>query len=251
MAKARIVGSDHPLGAARCAQPMTGWGKVDFLFLPVSWTLIAGPLLIVSAFSLLAFIVALVRHAQTFKEIAPSLLIVGVACIIFGAILAYPIHFFRKMRHRKRLTGSIFPAGEEFAAFRYHREHPSTWKRILLVSFFCLIAFSATHALWSGPYRRVSTNWIIPALLWLIAILVAVDAFIPRSGRRWTGFTASGAFGAIAILAVSIIVHRGAYVSDWVFPILMATVCAGLLVSTAREGKGKARKRKANGEDEL
>ncbi|HEV2324966.1 MAG TPA: hypothetical protein VGS10_13530 [Terracidiphilus sp.] len=122
--------------------------------------------------------------------------------------------------------------------------YPPAWVRILIVSFFCLIAFGATHTIWTTSYRRVPANWIIPSLFWLIAIVVAIDVFIPRSGRQWTGFLASGAFGTIAILTVAGIVHHGGYISEWVFPILMAALSVGLAVLSVRERKRGVREEK-------
>jgi len=96
-------------------------------------------------------------------------------------------------------------------AIRYRGEHPLVWKRIVVVSFFSLLAFGITHALRVNPRRHLLGLWSIPALFWLIAMMAAIDAFVPRPNRRWTGFVVSGAFGTLAILGIAGIIHGRSY----------------------------------------
>jgi hypothetical protein len=241
MAEAENGGPERALDTVERVEPMTGWGKAGFLYLPTIWALIAGAHLIVFASFLLALVVVLFLHPHL-KGFAPSIVFLAGGCVIFGAILIYPIHFFRKMRVRKRETGSIFPSGEELAAIRYRRQHAPAWVRTCVLLFFCLIAFGATHALWSSPHRQILVNWSIPALFWLIAIMVAIDAFMPLPGRQWTGFAASGAFGTMAILTVAAIIHHGdCKISDSVFPVLMAALSIACAIISVREGRCKVR----------
>lgn len=132
MTGAEIVGPERTPNAVKPAQQMMGWGKVGFLLLPTMWALIAGADLILCAFFILIFSVVVVLHPHAYKEIAPSMAFLGGACLVFGAILIYPIRFFRELRLRKRETGSIFPSGEELGAIRYRRQHPPAWVRITL-----------------------------------------------------------------------------------------------------------------------
>jgi hypothetical protein len=79
-------------------------------------------------------------------------------------------------------------------------------------------------------------NWSIPALFFPIAIVLTFDVFMPRPDRQWTGFTVSGAFGVLAILAVISIIHSSDYkISRSLFPVLMAALCIACAVASMRE----------------
>jgi hypothetical protein len=127
----------------------------------------------------------------------------------------------------------------DVVAIRYRGEHPLVWKRIIVVSFFSLLAFGITHALWVNPRRHLLGLWSIPSLFWLIAMMAAIDAFIPRPDRRWTVFVVSGAFGTLAILGIAGIIHGRSYrLSGFLaYTLLMA----GLSIVSAAMGLRVAR----------
>ncbi|HTW82252.1 MAG TPA: hypothetical protein VME23_22085 [Terracidiphilus sp.] len=228
---------------------MTRWEKCGFWIPPVCWGLCAVVPFFVSASFLMAFAVSLlihfqgiIHHPDWLKNIGPSMAFLAGMLVISGALLVYPVSAFRKMARRKKESGSIYPSGEELIARRNRWEHPPAWLRIVVVLFFCLVAFAATHAVWADPGRYLLLNLDFPALFWLIAIMVAIDVFWPRVGRQWTGFVASGAFGLLAIIGtVAVIRHGNHKASDWGFPLLMASFAVFLAVASVHEGRKKVR----------
>lgn len=227
---------------------MTRWEKCEFLFVPVSLATLGGFELLVLAFCLIKLSLTVlfnfqtvIHHLDRLKQLGPSVaIIIGSLLTISGVLLISPALAFRKMIRRKKQSGSFYPNGEELLARRYRAEHPPSWLRAAVVLFVSLIAFGATHSLWVSTYRRVPIVWSWPGLLWLVAIMAAVDAIRPRPGRLWTGTVVSGAFTLETILAVVLIVHHGKYTaSDWGFPLLMAFCSVLSAVVTVREGKKK------------
>jgi hypothetical protein len=228
---------------------MTRWEKFEFWLFPVGWAFSAGLLFLISALLLLGYSVAALLHLQAIghhpgalKNLGLTLAILVPVLAISGALLIYPVKVFRKMARRKKESGSPYPGGGELIARRNRWEHPPVWLRIVVILFFSLIAFGITYSLWVSPDRRVLAYWSWPALFWLVAIMVAVDAIWPRPGRLWTGSVASIAFGLLAVLAVVVIVRHGNYkASDSFFPLLFAFCSVFLAVATAHEGKKKMR----------
>lgn len=231
-----------------CAR-MTRWEKFEFWFSPVFWTSSMGVLFLVCALCAAGTVVIVLFHLQIaihhpdrLKYVWTYLAYLAAPLAISGAVLIYPVSVFRKMARRKKETGSPYPSGEELIAHRYRSEHPAVWSRVAIVLFFSLIAFAVTRSLWASPDRWALTYWIWPDLLWLVAIMVSVEAISPRPGRQWTGFVASSALGLEAILAViAILRHNKHTATSWGFAFLMALFFVVFAVATIQEGKKKAR----------
>ncbi len=241
--------TDHVDNDTNCSARMTRWEKCEFLIFPVSWSALAGVPFLVSALFLIAFAVSMlvhfqeiIHHPDRLKNLEPSLVFLAALLVVSGALLIYPVSAFRKMFRRKKESGSIFPCDEELAARRYREYHPPMWLRILCILFFSLIAVGATGSLITSSDRLVLAAWSWPALFWLVAIMVAVDAVWPRPGRQWTGFVASGAFSLLAVLTTVLITRHGKYsTSDLFFPLLMAFSSLFFAVVSVHEGKKKMR----------
>lgn len=140
-------------------------------------------------------------------------------------------------KHAQSMAG--LPNEEEQVATGNRGEHPPSWRRILIVSFFSLLASGVTHALWVSHLRHLLTPWSIPALFWLIAVIAAIDAFMPRPDRQWTGFVVSGAFGALAVIGIAGIIYSGNYRFSRFFgyTLLMAGLSIGCTTMSVRKGK--------------
>ena len=254
MAEAENDGPKSALNDSEPVASMTFWEKVGFFFFPTGWALIAAPLLLIAAFLLVGFTVAFVLHPHLFKqdaywlrEGASWLLLLAAVCAVFGAILVYPVRFFRKMRTRKRKTGSVFPSGDDLIAFRHRWEHPPLWMRILVVAFFCLIAFRITYEVIMAPGHRALVAWSVPGLFWLIAIAAIADALWPREERLWTSIVGSGAFGALTIMAVVAVIRHGYHGAlDWIIPLLLACFSVPLGVIAIRDTRRRMRGAAAN-----
>lgn len=233
---------------------MTRWEKFEFWLPPTCWGFCAGVPFLVSSSFLIAFSLSLLIHLQGYihhpewlKNLGPSLVFLTAMLAFSGALLIYPASVFRKMARRKKESGSLYPSGEELVARRHRWEHPSAWLKIAVVLFFCLIAFAASHAVWTDPGRYLLLNLGFPALFWLIAIIVVFDVFWPRPGRRWTGFVASGAFALLAIIGVAAVIRHGNHTaSEWGFPLSMALFSIFCVVASVHEGKKKVRKAPAS-----
>ena len=234
--------------------PMTRGEKSAFWAMPASLTLLVVPLLAVTAYGLIKVSLAFwpnshwyFRHPDRLKMVLAAVLEINAyTFVLVGALLVYPAFFFRKMLRRKRETGSVLPQGEELAARRRKSKSRPLWKKLAAVGFFVLIAVGVTHSLMTSPHRHVLINWSFPALFWLIAVLVAVDAFFPSPDRVWTGIAAIAAFGLLAVLAVAGNVRARTFgIGYWIFPLLMASFSAGLGIDLIRDAK---RKHAAQGE---
>jgi hypothetical protein len=234
---------------------MTRWEKCEFLFLPVSLAALAGFELLVLAFCLIKLSLTVlfnfqtvIHHLDRLKQLGPSLaIVIGSLLAISGVLLIHPALVLRKMVRRKKQSGRYCPNGEELLARKYRSDHLPLWLRVVVPLFFSLIAIAVTHSLWVSPEGRVRADWIWPALLWLVAIIVAVEAISSRPGRQWTGFVASSALGLEAILAVVAIFHQSRHTaSGWGFPLLMALFSVIFAVATVQEGKKKVRNARAS-----
>jgi peptidoglycan/LPS O-acetylase OafA/YrhL len=145
------------------------------------------------------------------------------------------------MRIRMRETGSLFLRGEELVAFRYRRKHPPAWMRVWVALFFCLIPFGMTYKMMVTPHHLVLAAWSVAGLFWLIAIAVTIDMARPRSERQWTGFVVSGAFGALAVMAVVAVIRHGDHKAyDWFFPLLLSSLSGSFAVATVCDGRKKS-----------
>jgi len=114
--------------------------------------------------------------------------------------------------------------------------------RVYVFSFFCLIAFGVTYKTIATPGHHAFAAWAVVGLLWLIAIAATIDAVRPRRGRQWTGFVASGAFGALAIMAAVAVIRNGDHKAyGWFFSLLFASLSGIVAVVTVRDGKREAR----------
>ena len=249
MAEAENDGPKPALNDIEPVPSMTFWEKVGFLWFPTYLTLVAAPFFLIAAFLLAGFTVVFVLHPHLFKQEqgAHSLLWLAAGCAVFGAMLVYPARFFRKMRKRKRETGSLFPSGEELAALWFRKEHPPVWMRILVPLLFSLPAFGITYEMMVTPGHRALAAWGITGLFWLIAIAVAVDAFWPRKERLWTWFVASGALGALAIMFAVVDRRQGYHGAlAWIAPILFASLSVLAAVTTIRDAKKRMRGAAAN-----
>lgn len=245
MVEAESDGPEPALNVIESVPSMTFWEKLDFFALPTCWALIVAPILLIAAALLAGSILAFLFHphprAHLFEQSASLLLLLAAMCAIFGAILTPSIRFVRKMRMRRRETGSIFPSGAELVAFRYRRWHPPLWLRIFNVSFSCLVAFGVTRSVMMNPPGRAFVAWGVPALFWLIAIVGTVDSVWPRRSRLWTGFVLSGSLGVLAILTVIAVIRYGDHKSyDWFFPLVFALPSGFFAVATVRDGKKRS-----------
>ena len=246
MAEAESDCPEQALNDVERVPSMTFWEKVGFSWFPSLWALIAAPLLLLFAFYFFTLALALLRHPHLFKQGGASwLLFLAASCIVLGAILVYPVRFFRRMWIRKRKTRSLFPSGEDLLAFRfrreYRREHPPVWMRVYVFSFSCLIAFGVTRSVIMNPPGRAFVAWGVPALFWLIAIVGTVDSVWPRRSRLWTGFVLSGSLGVLAILTVIAVIRYGDHKAyDWFFPLVFALPSGFFAVATVRDGKKRS-----------
>jgi hypothetical protein len=243
MAEGESASPEQELNDIERVPSMTFWEKVGFLWFPSFWALIAAPLLLQFASYFFTFAFALLRHPQLFKQGAfwSWLAFLVANCAAFGAILVYPVRFFRKMRIRKKETGILFPGGEELVAFRYRRKHPPAWMRIWIALIFSLPAFGITYRMMVTSHRLALAEWSVAGLFWLIAIAATVDMARPRSERRWTGFVVSGAFGVLAVMAAVAIIRNGGHKAfDFFFPLLFASLSSFLAVMTVCGGRKKS-----------
>jgi len=239
MAEAENGGPKPALSDVELVPPMTFWEKVGFLALPVVWAL----LMPITALLFIALTLPLLLHPRDFfnqfLDQSASLQIFMVASyLLFAAILIYPVRFFRKMFIRKRKTGSILPVGGELAALWFRKKRPPLWMRIYAVSFFCLIACSLTYKTIVPPAHHPFAAWGAVAIFWLIPITATIDVFWPRKERLWTGFVASGAFGALAIMAAVAIIHQGYHgAGGWIGLVLFASLSVLAAIMTVRDAK--------------
>jgi hypothetical protein len=153
------------------------------------------------------------------------------------------------MVHRKRVTGSSFPSGAELAAFRLRWKNPSWWKRAYPPGFFSLLATGWTYAVITTPHRLPLFIWSFPALMWVIAIMVAIDCFFPRRGRLWTGVCIGAAFGSLAAVYLIGAPHAlmvGAShalkreVEYWIFPLLTGSIAVCVAISVIRDWRRRS-----------
>jgi hypothetical protein len=234
------------LGPSTRVPPMTLWEKLAFWAVP-SWLAVCGTeLLAVAIFCLGKIGIVLLFNFHKYLHHPDRLQVLGhmltVAAIIAavtvalsGVFLVYPAFVWRKMFRRRKETGSLLPQGEELAMRRWKKKNPSLLVRLSMIGFFTLIALGVTHSLMISPHRHVLINWGYPVLLWLIAAIVAIESLFPAPDRAWTGFTGAAAFGLLAILGVTGTVHARAWgIMNWLFPLLMASFCAGLTVQSIR-----------------
>jgi hypothetical protein len=238
MAEGESARSQQALDDIEHISPMTLWEKVGFSFLPILLT----SFMPIAALFFFAFTFAFLLHPHSLFNQGASLLgFIAFSWVVFGAILVYPVWFFRKMLTRKRETGILFLGGEELVAFRYSRKHPPAWMRIWIALLFSLPAFGVTYRMMVTPHHQILAAWSVAGLFWLIAIAATIDMSRPRSERRWTGFVVSGAFGALAVMAAVAIIRDGGHKAlDFFFPLLFASLSGFFAVVTVCDGRKKS-----------
>jgi predicted membrane channel-forming protein YqfA (hemolysin III family) len=239
MTQPGIDRSKQALDDIEIVPSMTFWEKVSFLWWPTYSTLIAAPLLLILAYGLALVTIGLFFHPHSFKQGVSSLLFIVAGCVVFGALLVYPLRFFRKLRIRKRRSGSHFPSGGELVGLRLRKKHPSAWVRICTLSCFYLIAIGVTYKTFETADLHSFRIWVPASLFWSIAFVATVEAFRPRPERLWTGVLGSGAFCCLAVVAAVSIIRSGDTKSiAWLWPLIFA-YCSGYLAVATFRGFGK------------
>ncbi len=240
-------------GAAGCVPGMTRWERFVLCLWPAWLALLAIPLLAVTAFGLIKINIAFwpnshwyFHHRDRLKMVMETVLaVLAYTAVILGALLVYPALFFRRMLRRKKETGSVFPQGEELAAHRRKRKTPSLWTKTWVVGVFALIAAGWTHVMIrNAPHHHFVLAWSFPALMWVVAIMVAIDAFFPRRERLWTGVIFAAAFGALTVFYVIAQRHISERRTDlWFFPILWGSIAIAAAIAVIgdwRQKRGRA-----------
>ena len=213
---------------------MTLWEKVGFFFLPIFLPLFM---------PIAAFFLHLCVSTPSPRLVESGrVLVVFIAfsCVVFGAILVYPVWFFCKMRARKRKTGSL--SARRRTGCVPASEKASSGVDENLGRFALFAACIRHHLSHDGDVSppgagRVERCW----LFWLIAIAVTIDMARPRSERRWTGIVFRGLrrsggqwlrsrLSATAVTRLLI----------FSFPLLFASLSGFLAVMTVYDGRKKS-----------
>lgn len=206
----------------------------DFLAIPISLTFLLIQLVSLSAIGILILIL---NHGR----VDNSLQIMLAICVPISLILLrYVYVFFYKMIHRMQDTGNLLLSGDELQAFRLRWNNPPIKKKVAIAALFFFIAFCVTYgSLKSSDYQ--ASFWIIPVLMWLIAIIVAIDIFLIKESK-WPLAIVGISYCLTAISStyfkMSNLHHQD---SDWFFPALMwliTIICInGVFRSTLQKRK--------------
>jgi hypothetical protein len=236
-------GLEQSRSASHGVPGMTFLEKFAFLAIPVCLALCGLGNLAATAFGLVKVTAALLhhfhqdlRHPHQFKVVLEALLVIlAYAIAISGALLVYPAMVLRSMLRRRRETGSLLPQGEELLERRWKRKNPSWWMRLLVPGFFALIATGWTYGTITERHRLALVVWSFPALMWVVAIIAAIDCYYPRRDRLWTGVCVSGAFGSLAAAYLVAAPHALRWqIEYWIFPVLTASIAIFAAVSVIR-----------------
>ena len=104
-------------------------------------------------------------------------------------------------------------------------------KRIATTAGFCLIALASSDSLFSIADAR-GASWAVPALMWAVAMLVALSQFMP-SASKWAFYAVSVTYFFAAISSGSFILASRSYPAFyWALPVLMAMM-AGMFAAGA------------------
>lgn len=110
--------------------------------------------------------------------------------------------------------------------------HPLS-KRLTISAGFWLVAYGSTDLVASLPGHTAS-YWIVPAMMWAVAILVTIAAF-RRTQPRWT-FPAVAACYSLAATASSyfVLASDGYRYELWALPVLMWAMTAIFALAALR-----------------
>lgn len=214
---------------------MPFWQKAGFIVLPLIWALLLLPIVLISGLVLILLPFSHTPRPSTLELIA-ALAVFAISGT--GLWLSFNILF--KAVQRKIRTGSFFPHGNDLIDVRRHVEKRTFWRKIAIAGFFCLVAVGATQSLLNNPHHRQLSMWIVPALMWVAAILMVLTSFL-RPEPKWLAPALAGTWCLAGIwYAVSVLATRTQGLKYWGFPILMF-VMAAIAVVEAIRGNGPAR----------
>jgi hypothetical protein len=213
---------------------MTLMEILDFLSWPLLLSILSVLIVPMSALLLLL----LVLNPRSFN--ISNLIALSIVVVLSILLLRYLYIFFSTMIRRKQKTGSYLLSGEELHTYRLRWKNPLLWKKVAITAFFFFIAFGTTYGQLKSPHYQASF-WIIPVLMWLIAIIIAIDIFLINESKWPLAIVAiSYCLAAISstYFKMSNLHHQG---SDWFFPALMwliAIICVnGVFRSTIQKCK--------------
>ncbi|MGA9070854.1 MAG: hypothetical protein WB424_11400 [Terracidiphilus sp.] len=224
--KRMMSGTDKPKSI------MTLVERFEFLALPISLLILSIPIVIAPILILLL----LILHPRIMdRNWLTALAETGAIALI---IASYPYVFFRKMIHHKRNTGKFLLFGEELEAYRLRRKNPPLWKKVAVLLLLFYIAFETTYDFLKSPHSK-TWFWIIPVLMWIIAIVFTLGLFILKKSK-WLFVILTISFCLMAISStyfnLAKLYHNE---PNWFFPITMwviTTIFAiGIIQSTIQE----------------
>jgi hypothetical protein len=231
-------GTNQKPGAVDGAGEMSGFQKFEYCVRPFLFGAISSFWVAIAS---LALIYLFISKEPLWRHVWADVAIVFIFCLGVP-LLRYSIAQIWKNLRRKRTTGSFLPAGEELAAVRFRGKHPSIWRRLYVTTFFCLVAVGATRSLILSPNHRLA-YWSIPALMWVVAIFVAIGMFLPRPQRRWTGIGVAAAYGLTALIGtVFVLLAPKPRLSYWSLPIFMAfmsLIVTAVVLADQRRASGE------------
>lgn len=148
--------------------------------------------------------------------------------------IMFLMHFIRRIYRRKIKTGYILPTGEELNVIRIRRKMPEPlWKRIAIAAFFCWIAIGSTFSLLNTQHHRVSW-WVIPVLMWMIAITVTATAFL-ASEPKWALPVIATLYCLAAIYCtIGVLASQHPWGNGWFFTSFMWMSTAVFIVAVFR-----------------
>jgi hypothetical protein len=98
-------------------------------------------------------------------------------------------------------------------------------KKIAITAGFCLIALASSDSLLTLADAR-GASWVVPALMWMVAILVAFSQFMP-SASKWAFSAIAVAYFLAAISSAWFVLAGSSYQTFyWALPVLMAMMAA-------------------------
>lgn len=196
---------------------------------PIVTALVSVPIFLISVAVLIFYIPRHLHSPDKLELIASFSLLTISAIATWGSASG-----FYKLARRKLKTGTFFPAEEELTEWRNSLKRPAGWQKIVTPAAFCMIAWGSTQEVLTKPNYDHPGAWVLPALMWIAAILI-IFAFVLPSAPRWIG----SALAAVWCLAglwymISVLASHSRGVEYWIFPFVMFVMAAALVIGRDR-----------------
>lgn len=199
---------------------------------PIVTALISVPIFLISAAVLIFYIPRHLHSSYKLELIASFSLLTISAIATWGSASG-----FYKIARRKLKTGTFFPAEEELTEWRNSLKKPAGWQKIVIPAAFCMIAWGSTQEVLIKPNYHHPVAWVVPALMWIAAILI-IFVFVLPSAPQWIG----SALAAVWCLAglwymISVLASHSRGVEYWTFPFVMFVMAAAIVIGRDRHSQ--------------